>query len=90
MCSTICGMFAIVSLSTNKEDELSVMWDFLEYIISLIPLVHKKWNSPLRISSVNVAKMWENSGFGHIDWRKLHFLCNACHKALEFFLLPLK
>ena len=29
-------------------------------------LLHKKWNFPLRISSVNVTKSAGNCGFGHI------------------------
>ena len=43
--------------------------------------LHKKWNFPLRISSINMTKSAENCGFGHIYWRnpywKLHFLCSA-------------
>ena len=31
--------------------------------------MHKKWNFPLRISSLNVTKSAVSSGFGHIYWR---------------------
>ena len=30
--------------------------------------LHKKWSSPLMISSVNVAKSAVSCGFGHIYW----------------------
>ena len=39
----ICGTFVMVSVSTNKEAGLFVLWEFLEYIISLIPC-HKALN----------------------------------------------
>ena len=32
--------------------------------------LHKKWSSPLRISSENVTKCAKNCGFGHIYWKK--------------------
>ena len=43
--------------------------------------LHKKWSFPLRISSVNVTKSTENSGFGHIYWRNLleNFIISAVH-----------
>ena len=44
----------------------------------------KKWNFPLRISSVNVTKSAGNSGFGHIYWInpiwKTSFFCAAFEK----------
>ena len=39
-------------------------------ILDLIPTLHKKWNFPLKIPSVNVIKSAVFSGFGHIYWRK--------------------
>ena len=42
--------------------------------------LHKKWNFPLRIPSVNLTESAVSCGFGHIYWRnpqKLHFLCIA-------------
>ena len=40
----------------------------IRFIIIMLSL-HKKWSFPLRISSVNVTKSAENSGFGNIYWR---------------------
>ena len=44
----------------------------------------KKWNFPLRISSVNVTKSAGNRGFGHIYWRnpiwKTSVFCAAFEK----------
>ena len=31
--------------------------------------LRRKWNFPLRISSVNVTRSADNCGFGHISWR---------------------
>ena len=43
--------------------------------------LHKKWNFPLRVSSINETKSVENCGFDHIYWRnpygKFHFLCSV-------------
>ena len=56
--------------------------------------LHKKWSSPLRISSVNVTKSKGNCEFGQIYWceeifnKKLHFLCSDYGTGL--FLYPLK
>ena len=33
--------------------------------------LHKRWNFPLRISSVHMTKSVGNCGFGHIYWRNL-------------------
>ena len=35
--------------------------------------LHKKWNFPLGIFSVNVTKSAGNCGFGHVYWGKLIF-----------------
>ena len=41
-------------------------------------LLHKKWNFPLRISSVNVTKSAGNCGFGQIFLNgKFHFLSSV-------------
>ena len=43
-----------------------------------MPVLHKNWSFPWRVSSVNVTKY---RGFGHIYWKILHgklrFLCSA-------------
>ena len=43
--------------------------------------LHKKWNFPFRISSVNVTNSTVTCGIGHfpeeILYGKLHFLCNG-------------
>ena len=41
----------------------------LQRLTTQYPL-HKKWSSPLKISSVNVTKSAGNCGFGHIYWKK--------------------
>ena len=40
--------------------------------------LHKKWNFPLAISSVNVTKSAVSCGFGHIYWR------NHCGYATQY------
>ena len=41
----------------------------VEYYVTDIHWLHKKWRFPFRISSVNVTKFAAFYGFGHIDWR---------------------
>ena len=43
-----------------------------------MPTLHKKWNLPLRISSVNVAKSAVSCGFTEETLNgKLRYLCSA-------------
>ena len=45
---------------------------YVDKKLALRKTLHKKWNFPLRISSVNVTKSAGNCGFGHIYWRNLN------------------
>ena len=53
-----CQIFQLISLH-----QLIVQLPFLQH-----PSLHKKWNLPLRTSSVNVTKSTGNCEFGHIYW----------------------
>ena len=36
---------------------------------AIVENIHKKWSSPLKISSANVTKSTVSYGFGHTYWR---------------------
>ena len=62
--------------STMPQVTLTLVGDYI-----LLPL-HKKWNFPLRISSLNMTKSAGKCGFDHIYWRnpqwKILFICAVC------------
>ena len=69
----ICGSFVIKSrITCNSSENITIFiildWSKNKRIIEISTL-HKKWSSPLRISSVNVTKSAGNCGFSHIYWR---------------------
>ena len=47
---------------------LSIHWEILIMLLFQFSM-HRKWNFPLRIASVNMTKSAGNCGFGHIYWR---------------------
>ena len=65
--------FKIIVIIRRSSSLLSVSFNsrfFLKINSSIKPLsLHKKWNVPLRIYSVNVTKSVRTCGFGHIYWK---------------------
>ena len=62
--------------SVNKYDDNNS--SNISFVNQKDKTLHKKWSFPLRVSSVNVTKSVENSGFGHIDWRKPKLKISFC------------
>ena len=58
------------SSTTLVTDVTSLQYNtLLKSWSALVHALHKKWNFPLRISSVNVTESAANWVFGHIYWR---------------------
>ena len=56
-------------LKNSYKKCYSKNWYSFKNVAISYPTLHKKWDFPLRISSVNVTKSTGNYGFGRIYWR---------------------